>query len=604
MTVPTRIHSASIVLGILCIVALACLTMIFGTAPRTVEIPVSDDTQVSGVWGNEGSGAWGNGQSIIAVDRLPWTPWSVITFDWLRPPGAPLTVTVSSGALMVEATPDLSARRVQLLMPQPQQRTAIQLTSETRRVDGDRRDLGVFVDRIVLQRMQMSTGAFIIMLLGYALPVLGAAVWLWRGRWFGAAVYAAYAVLYLTLLWQEVQTGFAYPSLLLVSPWRELFSLFFVVMGLRRPYAGEVVIPRGGRRFGLDFARGTALLIVLVAHFIPLMLPEWSQDRDIFRWFLITGAMAVDTFFTLSGYLIGAILLRSLPRFGQPTMLRWYLARRWLRTLPAAYISMVVVWLIAAPKSLSDYLWSLFFLGTMNPARVSEQFGFWWSLGTEELFYLLFPLLLYVTVKRFPAQRAFVLTLAVFGLVPFVVRLVGGLVLPPDIAGNLDYAPYARIDSMLWGILIAWVRSARPEWFKWLAVHGVAPGIFVFAVGYMLALDPQRWFMATLLFSHVLATLGSALLLPRLEQIRTLGWSVADRAISWAALVSYSAYLYHTMAMHRTHIWFGSSESVPQMLGLLVLYLTMTFVLAGVSFYWVETPFLHWRDKHFPEKES
>jgi hypothetical protein len=236
--------------------------MIFGTAPRTVEIPVSDDTQVSGVWGNEGSGAWSNGQSIIAVDRLPWAPWSVIAFDWLRPPGATLTATVRSGALMVEATPDLSARRVQLLMPQPQQRTAIQLTSETRRVDGDRRDLGVFVDRIVLQRMQMSTGAFIIMLLGYALPVLGAAVWLWRGRWFGAAVYAGYAVLYLTLLWQEVQTGFAYPSLLLVSPWRELFSLFFVVMGLRRPYAGEVVIPRGVRRFGLDFARGTALLIV------------------------------------------------------------------------------------------------------------------------------------------------------------------------------------------------------------------------------------------------------------------------------------------------------------------------------------------------------
>jgi peptidoglycan/LPS O-acetylase OafA/YrhL len=40
------------------------------------------------------------------------------------------------------------------------------------------------------------------------------------------------------------------------------------------------------------------------------------------------------------------------------------------------------------------------------------------------------------------------------------------------------------------------------------------------------------------------------------------------------------------------------------MLGLLGLYLTMTFVLAGLSFYWVETPFLHWRDKHYPEKDS
>jgi len=498
----------------------------------------------------------------------------------------------------------LTARHVQLLLPQPEYRTALQLTSATRQVVGDRRGLGAFFDGVAVQPLAMPRVLFFIMLLGYAMPLVGAALWLLRGNWFGTIVYFGFAAVYLTLLSQEVQSGFAYPSLLLVSPWRELFSLFFGVMAIRRPYAKDIVIPRGGRRFGLDFARGTALLIVLVAHFIPLMLPEWSQNRDIFRWFLITGAMAVDTFFTLSGYLIGAILLRSLPRFGQPAMLRWYLARRWLRTLPAAYISMAVVWLIAAPKDVSDYLWSMFFLGTMNPAHVSEEFGFWWSLGTEELFYLLFPLVLFAAVKLFPQKRAFVLTLGLFGLVPFVVRLVGGLILPPEVAGNLDYAPYARIDSMLWGIMVAWIRSTRPEWFNWLAVRGVAPGIFVFAMGYMLALDPQRWFMVTLLLSHVLATMGSAILLPRLEQIKTLGWGVADRAISWAALVSYSAYLYHTMAMHRTHIWFGSSEDVVQMLGLLVFYLTMTFVLAGISFYAVEMPFLRWRDKHFPEKEA
>jgi peptidoglycan/LPS O-acetylase OafA/YrhL len=604
VNLPIPIQSAHRTLLILCALAVGAIYGLFATAPLRVPLAVTDSALVTGVWGTDGSGVWSNGQSTIDMQRVPWAPWSMVSFAWLRPPGDPLAVTVQSGGVTLTASPDLAARRVQLLLPQPDVRSALQFTSATRQVAGDRRNLGVFVDDVAVQRLSMPQGALLWAIFGYALPILGAALWLLRGRWFGTVVFVGFAALYLTLLSQEVQSGFAYPSLLLVSPWREGFSLFFVVMALRRPFAKEVVIPRGGRRFGLDFARGTALLIVLVAHFIPLMLPAWSQDRDIFRWFLITGAMAVDTFFTLSGYLIGSILLRSLPRFGQPAILRWYLARRWLRTLPAAYISMAVVWVVAAPKSISDYLWSLFFLGTMNPAQVSEEFGFWWSLGTEELFYLLFPLVLYAAVRILPQKRAFILTLGIFGLVPFVVRLVGGIILPPEVAGNLDYAPYARIDSMLWGIIVAWIRSTRPEWFSWMAVRGVAPGIFVFAIGYMLALDPQRWFMATLLLSHVLATMGSAILLPRLEQITTLGWNLADRAISWAALVSYSAYLYHTMAMHRTHIWFGTSDSWQSMLGLLVFYLTLTFVLAGVSFYAVEMPFLRWRDKHFPEKEA
>lgn len=601
MTGVRRNSAAALVLVVLTILAVATVVFCYTTAPALTHIAVDDATRVRGVWGNDGAGVWTNGEATVDVARLPYARWTVAAFDWLHPPGAAPTVTLRSASMRVEALPAASARRVQLLLPTDRQ--TLTISSPTRQVGSDRRALGVWIDALTLRPLTLTTPQWLWLVVTTALPLVGAALWLRRGHWFGVPVFFGFAVLYLVLLQQEISSGFAYPSLLLVSPWREIFSLFFVVMGLRAPYAGEVVLPRGGRRFGLDFARGTALLFVLVAHFIPLMLPEWSKDRDIFRWFLVTGAMAVDTFFTLSGYLIGSILLRSLPRFGQPAILRWYLARRWLRTLPAAYISMIVVWLIAAPKNLTDYLWSLFFLGTMNPAQVSEEFGFWWSLGTEELFYLLFPLVLYVMVKKLPQTRAFAVTLALFGLVPFVVRLVGGLLLPPEIAGNLDYAPYARIDSMLWGILVAWIRARRPEWFKWLAVNGVAPGVFIFAIGYMLALDPQRWFMATLLGAHVLATLGSALLLPRLEQIRTLGWSVADRAISWAALVSYSAYLYHTMAMHRTHIWFGTSDDWATMLGLLVFYLTLTFVLAGVSFYWVEMPFLHWRDKHFPERE-
>lgn len=66
-------------------------------------------------------------------------------FDWLRPPGDQLPVTVRSGSVTMTANPDLAARHVQLLLLQPQDRTALQLTSATRRVGTDRRGLGVFL---------------------------------------------------------------------------------------------------------------------------------------------------------------------------------------------------------------------------------------------------------------------------------------------------------------------------------------------------------------------------------------------------------------------------------------------------------------------------
>jgi peptidoglycan/LPS O-acetylase OafA/YrhL len=79
----------------------------------------------------------------------------------------------------------------------------------------------------------------------------------------------------------------------------------------RQPAQPDAYTPPQGRRFGVDVLRAIAVMCVVVAHFTPLVFVEWSSNRDIFSWLVYLGAVGVDIFFALSGYLIGGILLRT-----------------------------------------------------------------------------------------------------------------------------------------------------------------------------------------------------------------------------------------------------------------------------------------------------
>jgi peptidoglycan/LPS O-acetylase OafA/YrhL len=61
---------------------------------------------------------------------------------------------------------------------------------------------------------------------------------------------------------------------------------------------------------------------------------------------------------------------------------------------------------------------------------------------------------------------------------------------------------------------------------------------------------------------HTLITVGAALLIPAFEHLHTVGWNALDRLFVGIALVSYSAYLYHTMMETWLVRQFGYSDIV------------------------------------------
>ncbi len=164
---------------------------------------------------------------------------------------------------------------------------------------------------------------------------------------------------------------------------------------------------------GLDGIRALAVIGVLLYH-------------AELTW-LTGGFLGVDVFFVLSGFLITSLLLEEYDRSGRIAFGRFYLGRA-RRLLPALVLMLVVVAAVvalfyrdAAAALRADIVASLLYVNNwwyiLNDASYFEFIGrppllkHLWSLAVEEQFYLIWPLLAYLAVRR--AGRRGVLALAV-----------------------------------------------------------------------------------------------------------------------------------------------------------------------------------------------
>lgn len=194
----------------------------------------------------------------------------------------------------------------------------------------------------------------------------------------------------------------------------------------------------------IDGLRAVAVLAVMLYHLDASWLPG--------------GFSGVDVFFVISGYVVAASLARQEDSRFIPFALRFY-ARRMLRILPALLFCLVLVtlasvalipeaWLsdssdktgLFAFFGISNIALLLFNDGYFSPRVEFNPFTHTWSLGVEEQFYLIFPLLFFSWLRFRQAS-------GVVGLAAS--RLITGLLL-----ASLCYA--------------AWESSHRPQWAFYL----------------------------------------------------------------------------------------------------------------------------------------
>jgi peptidoglycan/LPS O-acetylase OafA/YrhL len=327
----------------------------------------------------------------------------------------------------------------------------------------------------------------------------------------------------------------------------------------------------------LDGIRGLAVLAVVGSH--------------TFGW-LSGGALGVDMFFVLSGFLITSLLVAEHERTGQVDYLAFY-RRRAYRLGPALLIALAIaVPLIYGPLSgelsvarpvaiIAVLLYVANWVSLAHPNGMGPL-DHTWSLSIEEQFYLLWPAGLALLFRRGTAPSRIVTGLLV-GAGGVAVLRAGLWGATGDIGWY--YATITRADDLLIGCAMAITARLLPA--RLPRVPAAAAWASAVGLG-ALMLATNRLSPVLFYGGFTLAALLSAALIA--HSIKEPA-SSASRALSWSPLVyvgriSYGLYLYHFMIFQ----WVHTTSLSP--LGQHVVEYVLSAVIAVASFHLVERPLL------------
>lgn len=301
------------------------------------------------------------------------------------------------------------------------------------------------------------------------------------------------------------------------------------------------------------------------------------------------GFVGVDIFFVISGFLITSIIAReqaetgfSYPRF---------VMRRVRRILPALVVVMLAcvpfAWWLMLPDPLQNFGQSLVAtVFSANNILLWLTTGYWdlaseykpllhtWSLGVEEQFYILYPMLLVLALRL--RREVCLALLAALAVLSFWLML-------RDMQRD-PAAAFYLLHTRAWQLLaggIAGLMSARA---------GAAGRPALAGLGLMMvlaALVPWPGAGLPMAATLALATLGAAfyLLWARAGQAVTRVFTL--RPVIFVGLVSYSFYLWHQPVFAFLRI--GLFEHPGP--GLFALGIALAFGLSVLTWRFVETPF-------------
>jgi peptidoglycan/LPS O-acetylase OafA/YrhL len=292
----------------------------------------------------------------------------------------------------------------------------------------------------------------------------------------------------------------------------------------------------------VDGLRALAVGAVLVYHLNPAWLPG--------------GYLGVDIFFVISGFLISSILLKGWEN-GTFSFKDFYL-RRARRILPALLVVVAVTcsvaYLVLLPEDLNSatqacrgtllYYPNYFFAqhtGYFTPRAEGNPFLHTWSLGVEEQFYLLFPLLGLFLFRRalFTQRYLAIFAVASFGLNCLLHRL------------EPNYAFFA-LETRAWQL-------ATGAWLAVRSGQSVSPPLKNGdAWGLVLALPPM--FFADNIWVPVnsaLATLGAMLFIAACSEATSSGIRrfFGTSPMRFVGRISYSLYLVHWPMIVLSRAW-------------------------------------------------
>lgn len=364
---------------------------------------------------------------------------------------------------------------------------------------------------------------------------------------------------------------------------------------------------------GLDGLRAIAFLIVFFFH-----------TRNLpFGW------LGVQLFFVLSGFLITDILLRMKEKLPRREFFTKFYGRRFLRIFPLYYFYLILLTALIFLLPVLDLkglrteisakffnqIWVAtfyaydFFHASSFFVR-SHFFTHLWSLSVEEQFYLIWPLLIFLT----PREKFKQLCFTAIGL-GFIFRLAITLIyrtqlfpfLLTDPQQAVNVLPFSHLDAFAFGAYISRFELPRPR-LQLLALTVTVPavglltdflskGTVTLALGYDL---PMTGFYKEV-WGYTLLNYLFAVLIYCVARTNFLTGILESAPLRYLGKISYGLYVYHygiiaiIVALFRKYDIDYSLRS-PQMF---VVSMSATLLIATLSFYLLEKPIINLKDRIF-----
>lgn len=345
----------------------------------------------------------------------------------------------------------------------------------------------------------------------------------------------------------------------------------------------------------IDGLRAVAVIAVLLYHLGFSWIPG--------------GFLGVDLFFVISGYVITRLLLDSIQRSGGLDLRGFYLAR--IRRLLPALVFMIIstalfvgVW---APETMKRFLTDIPFLltGTMNWALVYRQQDYFesigrppllqhtWSLAVESQFYLVWPLLLLLILRRFGKNK-------IPGAALAIAAISGGALL--ILSMRLDASNAQSVSHIYFGtdthsiglflgaaLAVSWIPqnlstkiSQRAQDF----IDGIGVIGLLGLVACFLFINETDATLYRLAFP-LAGIFGCATILSLVHPASRFAPLLSSAPILWIGERSYAIYLWHWIIFQVTR---PSVDLAGATWALYALRILIVFALADISLRWVELP--------------
>jgi peptidoglycan/LPS O-acetylase OafA/YrhL len=346
--------------------------------------------------------------------------------------------------------------------------------------------------------------------------------------------------------------------------------------------------------FSIQALRAIAVLFVVFNHFFGDRLPG--------------GYVGVDIFFVVSGFLISSHLLREL-KGGSLNFSRFYL-RRARRLLPASLLVLGLTCLaisLSRPSywqvtNLKDAAFAAVYsvnwwfasnaVNYFGDSGASSPVNHYWSLSVEEQFYLVWPALMYFSLRiavartRRTAESLIPVVIGVLMASIVALSLISAILAMHRSPQAAYFVTYARAWEFAAGGLAALMLDKLKSWLRtgWVKPLFGAAWLTIIASGWYLRADsgvPGLAAVPVVLATVIVLVIGDDHASPLAHRI------ISFSPVQWVGDISYSLYLWHWPLLSLAPLVLGTTKLGVYRIGLLVIAIGVS----GLSKRYVEERF-------------